>query len=55
MYHHDTMKTITRAYLSNRECSVQEAIYRILPELKLKRIFPAVHLVNTNLSEERVR
>ena len=29
IHHHDTMKTITRAYLSNRECSV-------------KRIFPAV-------------
>ena len=26
MYHHDTMKTIGKAYLSNRECSVQDAV-----------------------------
>ena len=31
MQHHDTMKTIEtidKAYLSNRECSVQEAVYQ---------------------------
>ena len=55
MHHHDTMKTIAKAYLSNRECSVKEAIYHILPELKLWRIFPAVSFVNTNLLEERVQ
>ena len=53
MHHGDTMKTITKAYLSNLECSVQEAVYHILPELKLRRIFPAVYFVNTNLPEER--
>ena len=42
-HHHDTMKTIAKAYLSNRECSVLEAVYHILPELKLRRIFPAVY------------
>ena len=26
MHHPDTMKTIARAYLSNQECSVQEAV-----------------------------
>ena len=52
-HHHDTMKKIAKAYLTNRECSVQKAVYQILPELKLRRIFPAVHFVNTNLSEER--
>ena len=30
-HHHDTIKTIAEAYLSNRECSVQEAVYHILP------------------------
>ena len=49
------MKTIAKAYLSNRECSVQEAVYHILPKLKLKRIFPAVYFVNTNPREERVQ
>ena len=55
MHHHDTMKTIAKAYLSNRECSVQEAVYHILPEMKLRRIFPAVDFVNTNPPEERVQ
>ena len=55
MHHHDTMKTIAKAYRSSRECSVQEAVYHILPELKLRRIFPAVCFVITNLPEERIK
>ena len=47
-------KTIDKAYLSNRECSVQEAVYHILYELKLRRIVTAVYFVNTNPPEERV-
>ena len=54
MNHHDTMKTFAKAYISNRECSVQEVVYHILPELKLRRIFPAV-FANTNPPEERVK
>ena len=55
MHHQDTTKTIAKAYLSNRECSVQEAVYHILSELKLRRIIPAVYFVNINLPEERLR
>ena len=55
MHHHDTMKTIAKAYLSNRECSVEEVVYHILPELKLGRIFQAIYFVNTNTPEERVQ
>ena len=55
MHHQDTMKTIAKTYLNNRECSVQEAVYFLFPELKLSRIFPAVYFVNTNLPEERVQ
>ena len=51
----DTMKTIARPYISHRECSLQEAVSHILPELKLRRIFPAVYFVNTNLPEERIQ
>ena len=29
MHHHDTMKRIAKAYLSNREYSVQEGLYHI--------------------------
>ena len=49
----NTMKNILKAYASNREYSVQEAVYHILPELYLRRIFPRVQLVKTNLPEER--
>ena len=49
----NTMKNILKAYTSNREYSVQEAVYHILPELYLRRIFPRVKFVKTNLPEER--
>ena len=55
LHHHDTMKTIAKTCLSSRGCSVQEAVYHVLPELKVRRIFPAVHFLNTNLQEERVQ
>ena len=55
VHYYDTMKTIAKVYLSNRECSVLEAVYHIFPELKLRKIFPAVYFVNTNLPEERVQ
>ena len=55
MHNHDTMKTIPKNYLSNRECSVQEAVYHVLPELKLRKIFPTVYFVNANSHEERVQ
>ena len=51
-WHHEA---IAKAYLSSRECSVQEAVYHILSELKLRRIFPAVYFVNKILPEERVQ
>ena len=55
MHHHGTMKTVAKVYLNSRECTVLEAVYHILPELKLKRIFLAVYFVNSNLQEERVQ
>ena len=33
MHHHDTMKTINKAYLTNRECSVREEVYYLVLEL----------------------
>ena len=51
MHHHDTGKKIARLYLT----SVQETVHHILPKLNLKRIFPTVYFVNTNLPEERFR
>ena len=49
----NTLKNILKAYTSNRECSVQDAVFHIFPELYLRRVFPGVQSVNTNLPEER--
>ena len=55
MHHYDTFKTMAKAYLSNGEYYVEELVYHILPDLKLRRIFPAVYFVDTNPPEERVQ
>ena len=52
---HYIFKKIAKACLNNRECSAQETVYHVFPELKLKRIFANFHFVNTNLPEERVQ
>lgn len=51
---YQSMKT-TKFYLNERELFVQEAVYQIFPELKLRRVFQAVHFVNTNFLGERVK
>ena len=48
-HHHSTMKTIAKAYLRNRQSSVQETVYHILPE------FSGCVFININLSEEKVQ
>ena len=50
--HFDTMKNILQAYTSKHECSVRETVYHVLPELHLRRFFPPVYFVNTNLPQE---
>lgn len=49
------MRTISGGYLSKLECSVQKAVNQILPELKLRRVFLAVHFVNINVQKERTQ
>ena len=49
------MKLIARAYSLKRECSVQEAVYHIMPELWLRKVFLAVLFANTNLPENSYR
>ena len=46
------MKNILKAYINNKECSIQDAIYHILPEPHLRRVFAGVQFVKPNLSEE---
>ena len=49
--YYEPMKTIAHAYSSKRECSFQEAVYHIMPELWLRKVFPAVVNVSSNVPE----
>ena len=51
----EQMRSIARAYAMKRECSVQEAVYILMPELWLRKTFPAVVFANSNLPENRYR
>ena len=51
---YEQMKLIIKAYATKRECSVQ-AVYHIMSELWLKKIFPALVFANTNLPENCFR
>ena len=51
----EIMKAIAKAYLTKRECSLQEAVYHILPELWLQKIFPKVTFLNSNMPEKHYR
>ena len=51
----DRMRKIAIAFLSYRQCSVQEAVYQLLPELWLRKTFPVVTFANSNLPEKRYR
>ena len=51
----ESLKKIGAAFLSSREFSSQEYVYRCLPELWLSKTFPASVFLDTNLPEERIR
>ena len=51
----DGLKKIGAAFLSTREVSSQECVYRSMPELWLRKIFPATVFVSTDFPEKRVR
>ena len=40
--YYEQMCAASHAYASNRECSIQEAVYHCLPELWLRKVFPGV-------------
>ena len=50
----DQMKKLAVAFLSNRQCSLQE-VYQLMPELWLRKNFPAVTFANSNLPNKRFR
>ena len=51
----DGLKKIGATFLSTREVSSQECVYRCMPELWLRKIFPKTVFVSTDLLEKRVR
>ena len=50
-----SLKKVGAAFLSSREVSAQECVYRCMPELWLTKRYPATIFVNTNLPNERLR
>ena len=45
----EKMGAIAKAYSKKMECSVQEAVYLLMPELWLRKTFPKVIFVNSNV------
>ena len=53
--YYEQMKTIAHAYSLKRECFLQEAVYHVIPELRLRKVFPTVDNVNSNVPDKRVK
>ena len=51
----ESLKKVGTAFLSCREVSAQECVYRCMPELWLRKTFPCIVFVNTGLPGERCR
>ena len=51
----EAMYKIASAFANSRQLSVQEAVYHCLPELWLRKCFPKVLFVNSNLPVDRIR
>lgn len=48
------LSKIGAAFLSSREVTSRECVYRCMPELSLRKIFPRTVFVNTDLPDKRV-
>ena len=51
----DSLRKVGAAFLSTREVSAQECVYRCMPELWLRKTFPTTIFVSTSLPENRLR
>ena len=51
----DSLRKIGAAFLSTREVSSQECVYRCMPELWLRKVFPKTVFVSTDLPDNRIR
>ena len=52
---YEQMKFVAYSYASKRESSLEEAVYHVITELWLKRIFPRVVNANSNVPLKRIR
>ena len=52
---YDQMRAIAHSFATNRECSVQEAVYHILPQLWLRKTFPGVTFATSNTFDHRYK
>ena len=53
--HYKQKKSVAQTYSSKREWSMQESVYNIMSELRLRKVFPDVVNVISYLFEKRVR
>lgn len=51
----DGLRKIDAQFLSTREVSSQECIYRCMPELWLREMFPKAIFISTGLAGKRLR
>ena len=49
------MKPVAHTHLPKRECSLQEAVYEVMLDLWLRKVFPGVLYANINIPEKHVR
>ena len=49
---YEQMKTVLNEYINKRECSIQGCVCHILPGQWLKKTFPGVIFVNSNVPKE---
>ena len=51
----EKMRAVAKTYSKKRECSVQETVYLLMPELWLRKTFPKVIFLNSNVPEKCYR
>ena len=51
----DSLKKLGATFLSARDVSAQECVYRCMPELWLRKMFLGTIFVNTDLPESRLK
>ena len=52
---YEQVKSFTNAYNNERECSIQECVYHILPCQWLRKTFSGVIFMNSNIPEKCFR